>query len=308
MDSMFQRQHSIEDFLRDLSLLELTGYVRRDPQYPYPMYGTTGEVFRALYEWTDPRTLQVQSRKVVVKVLRGSSMERAKIEERVRREVATWRYLKHPNVTEFLGIACLVPGRPPGLVSRFIQRNNFLEYIGRHPNLKQDKARDVALGLQYLHDKRIVHGDLKADNVLVTDSGVAQLNDFGISRMLDVQGFTTKVMHSIRFTAPELMSITEEESDTKPTFQSDIFSLGMLFLQIFHGPDKDFQSGLPYNHVRFRQGIKHDFRLVRRIHEGERPVRHRYTPMYDQQWDLLCLCWHWDPAARPNITTIVNAL
>jgi len=153
-----------------------------------------------------------------------------------------------------------------------------------------------------------VHGDLKADNVLVTDAGVAQLNDFGASRMMDVQGFTTKIIRGIRFNAPELMPIDEAKSEIHPTFQSDIFSLAMLLLQIFHGPDRDLQSGLPYNHIRLRTSTEYDFRLLRRIHTGERPLRDRYRSMFDQHWTLLCHCWQGDPNARPNITYVVNAL
>lgn len=60
--------------------------------------------------------------------------------QRVQRQVAVWRYLKHPNVTEFLGIAYLQPGKIPGLVSRFMLRNDFWGYIGRHPHLKREKV------------------------------------------------------------------------------------------------------------------------------------------------------------------------
>lgn len=49
---------------------------------------------------------------------------------------------------------------------------------------------------------------------------------------MDVKGFTTKIMSNVRFTAPELMPIEETEQDAKPTFASDIFSLGMLLLQV----------------------------------------------------------------------------
>jgi serine/threonine protein kinase len=66
----------------------------------------------------------------------------------------------------------------------------------------------------------------------VSDKGVAQLNDFGISHIIDTQGFTTKIMRNIRFTAPELLPIREVESEIKPTFQSDIFSLAILLLQV----------------------------------------------------------------------------
>jgi len=163
----------------------------------------------------------------------------------------------------------------------------------------------------------------------VTDNGVAQLNDFGMSQLMDVKGFTTKIMRNVRFSAPELMPITEQKSDIHPTFETDIFGLAMLLLQVcllflsrahanthrsvcnsqlFHGPDRDLQSRLPYNHVRHRNGNDYDFRLVRRIHDGERPIRHRYRTMYDQHWALLCYCWDGNPDARPDITYVVNAL
>jgi len=71
------------------------------------------------------------------------------------------------------------------------------------------------------------------DNILVSDDGVAQINDFGMSQILDVQGFSTEILRNIRFNAPELMPITGEPCDIRPTFESDIFSLGILFLQVF---------------------------------------------------------------------------
>lgn len=69
--------------------------------------------------------------------------------------------------------------------------------------------------------------------MLVSDDGVAQINDFGMSRLLETQGFTTKILRNVRFNAPELMPITEEACDLLPTYESDIFSLGILFLQVF---------------------------------------------------------------------------
>jgi serine/threonine protein kinase len=250
----------------------------------------------------------VFSTKAAIKQLAAAGDDLEKLEQRVKREVATWRSLQHPNVTRFCGIAYVRPGRPPCLVSPFLSRNDFLAYIGRHPGLKREKAQEVALGVHYLHTCGIVHGNLKVDNVLVSDEGVAQINDFGMSRMLDTKGFTTKTLHNIRFTAPELLPIDEAACDVRPTFETDIFSLGMLFLQLFNGPNAELQNCLPYNHARLRTGAGHDLRLLRRIHNGERPFREKYEQMSDQQWNLLCWCWQGAPSERPTITQVVEVL
>jgi hypothetical protein len=66
----------------------------------------------------------------------------------------------------------------------------------------------------------------------VSNDGAAQLNDVGYSRLIDVQGFDEPVIRDVRFTAPELMPIDRETSDIPPSFQSEIFSLAMLLLQV----------------------------------------------------------------------------
>jgi len=162
-----------------------------------------------------------------------------------------------------------------------------------------------------LHAKGVIHGDLKVDNIIISDRLEAQITDFGISQIVGVQGFTTDNPRNIRFTAPELMPTHAGHdgagvSSVRPTRQSDIFSLGILLLQLFHGPDQSKQRALPYNHVRFVS--YYDVRLVTRIHNGERSKRERYNYMEDQHWELLCWCWAGTPAARPTIEQVEEAL
>jgi len=245
---------------------------------------------------------------VVIKVLAGIVDQTEKLEQRLNREIACWRRLKHPNVTELLGIANFLPRRPPGLVSKLVQRPNFLEYIGRHPELKRNKAKEIAAGLNYLHDEGIIHGDIKADNVLISDKMPvqAQITDFGLAQILDVKGFTTMTQRNVRFTAPELMPL--DDIATRPTRESDIFSLGILLLQLFHGPDQDRQRGLPYNHVLYRDGPGYEFGLMKSIHSGDRPQRSLYNYIEDQHWSLICRCWDGDTAGRPTVSQVQNAL
>jgi len=306
---MYPPAPSVSELTQDFGSLDITGSVQLDPQHPYPIgCGVGGEVYRGFYTWTDTNTLQVYTTKIAIKQLVSAGVEQLKLDQRVRREVANWRSLEHPNITRFLGIAYVNPGRPACLVSPFIERNDFLAYIGRHPESKIEKARQIACGVQYLRSRDIVHGDLRVENVLVSENGDAQINDFGMSRILETKGFTTTILRNIRFNAPELMPITEDTSDILPTYESDIFSLGILFLQLFNGYEEDLQKSLPYNHVRHRNGTAYDLGLLRRIHKGERPIRERYTPMSDSHWNLISLCWEGTPSRRPDIEWVVNAL
>ena len=71
------------------------------------------------------------------------------------------------------------------------------------------------------------------NNILISDYHQAQITDFGLARILDVRGFTTMTFRNIRYAAPELRP--DEDVDmlsVRPTTQSDIFSLGILFLQV----------------------------------------------------------------------------
>ena len=74
-------------------------------------------------------------------MFRSNDHQKSSIEQRMRREVAVWRYLDHPNVAKFLGIAHLEPGRPPGVVSPYMEQNNILAYLAQHPEVLHKKVR-----------------------------------------------------------------------------------------------------------------------------------------------------------------------
>jgi len=300
---------TVEQLTADLSLLDITEHVKKDPAYKFAVgSGASADVFRAIYNVTNPETKEQYGLNVVVKILRGTPDESEIIKRKLNRELACWLGLKHPNVAELLGIAYFIPGKPPGLVSKWILRHDFLKFIGSHPDLKREKAKEIACGLQYLHTNSVMHGDLKVDNVIVSDRKEAQLTDFGIGRIQDVKGFTSvnRTPRNIRFTAPELMPINDDTSVIPPTPASDIFSLGMLLLQLFHSPDDNEQRRLPYNHIRF---VAHyDAPLVNRIHAGDRPQRERYNFIEDQHWDIICKCWAGEPEKRPSVTEVHTSL
>ncbi|KAF8328934.1 kinase-like domain-containing protein [Cantharellus anzutake] len=118
-----------------------------------------------------------------------------------------WKDLKHPNIVEFIGYAIEheVGGVTAALVSQWCANGNVVKYLEQNP------AADREMLL----------------NILINDTGRAQLCDFGLSRILDglPTGQTTSDQGgTLRFLAPELLESSEE--DSHPTTKSDVYAFG----------------------------------------------------------------------------------
>ncbi|KAF8595206.1 kinase-like protein, partial [Ceratobasidium sp. AG-I] len=99
------------------------------------------------------------------------------------RELYHWSKLKHQNVLELLGVA-LFQGQL-SMVSPWMANGTLQEYIAKNRHVDRwGLSLQVAAGLTYIHQQGMVHGDLKAMNILVSDDGIAKIADFGSSVML----------------------------------------------------------------------------------------------------------------------------
>ncbi|CAE6461831.1 unnamed protein product [Rhizoctonia solani] len=87
----------------------------------------------------------------------------------------------------------------------------------------------ITSGVAYLHAENIVHGDLKAMNILMSDANIPCIVDFGCSIIKEHSlAFRSSDLVSngtIRWTAPEILS---EVNKGKPSHEADIYSLGMV--------------------------------------------------------------------------------
>ena len=100
--------------------------------------------------------------------------------------------LRHPNITQFLGLCFLPNCQLPVLVMERLDgsMHNLLETVSNVSlTLKYSMLEDVARGLLYLHNHnpQIIHRDLSAKNVLLTSSLVAKITDLGNSRIVNIQ-------------------------------------------------------------------------------------------------------------------------
>lgn len=156
------------------------------------------------------------------------------------------------------------------------------------------KLRQSALGLQYLHQHSIVHGDLKCDNILVTADGTAKLTDFGlrsIRRYVDSeqeQSTQVSVVGAQRWKAPECLT------GTPPTFESDVYSFGMCILQAISG-EFPWGARMPDAAVRFH------------VRRGALPPRPKGF-QDDAHWELVKQMCCFDPQQRLKLPVVVQRL
>ena len=85
----------------------------------------------------------------------------------------------------------------------------------------------ILFGLNYLHEQKIVHRDIKASNIFVDSEGRVKLADFGIARVIDHTMRThTQALGTPRYLSPELCA------NKPPTTKSDIWALGCVLYEL----------------------------------------------------------------------------
>ena len=142
--------------------------------------------------------------------------------------------LRHPNITQFLGLCFLQGTQLPLLVMERLETSldDLLEHMPNIPlSLKRSVLEDVASGLLYLHKRQppVIHRDLTAKNVLLTSSLVAKITDMGNSRIVDVRGQMARTLSKLPGT---LVYMPPEALDDRHRYGTslDIFSFGHLAL------------------------------------------------------------------------------
>ncbi|QRW07445.1 Serine/threonine-protein kinase [Ceratobasidium sp. AG-Ba] len=216
--------------------------------------------------------------------------------ETLLREVETWQGLRHPHVVQFFGAS---PRDSPNafIVSQYLANGNALMYLKRNPDADRVKlARETAVGMEYLHSMGIIHGDLKAANVLITDTGGAALADFGLSEVK--QDSTSRantsenVSGSPRYLSPERWRGVLNKA-------SDVYAWAMTTLEIF----TDLP---PFGYI---NGVELIYHLV--VRENQRPDRPDpetglQRGLTDDIWFLITKAWEKDPQERPTFKQLTQ--
>uniref|UniRef100_A0A453MUY4 non-specific serine/threonine protein kinase n=1 Tax=Aegilops tauschii subsp. strangulata TaxID=200361 RepID=A0A453MUY4_AEGTS len=143
-------------------------------------------------------------------------------ENKFHKEVECLMKAKHKNIVRFLGYCSDTQGR----IANYEDSSGGLEWGERYQIIK-----GICEGLLHLHEKHILHLDLKPANILIDDRMVPKIADFGLSRCLDkdqTRAFTSHLCGSQGYLAPEFYR-------GQVAFFSDIYSLGVIIMEILTG-------------------------------------------------------------------------
>ncbi|KAF7333364.1 Protein kinase domain-containing protein [Mycena venus] len=149
------------------------------------------------------------------------------------REALIWRQLCHSNLLPFFGLYYLE--NRLCLVSPWMENGNVMEFLRSEPPhlIRLSLILDVALGLEYLHKSKMVHGDLKGINILVTPSRRACIADFGLSSIINAMTLRLTTSSAparggtARYQAPELF-----QGKAIKTFETDIYAFGCVCYEV----------------------------------------------------------------------------
>ncbi|KAH7909352.1 kinase-like domain-containing protein [Hygrophoropsis aurantiaca] len=277
-----------------VELPDLTGLIKRIDQYDMG-HGNSADLWKGEYT-KDGRTISV-----AIKAIRNvnTDAEVERLSAKLIREARVWSQLVHPNISRFLGICyeLAYKSTQPCLISPYYKNRDSFTYLQENPSVPRiPLLQQIAAGLEHLHKRLIVHGDLKAKNVLINDKGEACLTDFGLSRIVDLSGFTTKNLSAgtTRWMAYELLVVYKKEDLQpselpRPTPASDVWAFGMTALEVYGGQRPFIEE-------------RADGQVMIRIIDKGLPTQESQG-FKDAQvlWDTLKKCWTHDPAERVTI-------
>lgn len=266
--------------------------------------GTFGTVHRGIYDGQD----------VAVKLLdwgeegQRSQAEVSSVRAAFTQEVSVWHRLDHPNVTKFIGAAMGTPdlniqtengfiGIPRNLccvVVEYLPGGTLKSFLIKNHRRKLaykvvvQLALDLARGLSYLHSEKIVHRDVKTENMLLDRNRTLKIADFGVARVEasnpnDMTGETG----TLGYMAPEVLNGNPYNR------KCDVYSFGICLWEIYC-------CDMPYPDLSFSEVT------TAVVRQNLRPEIPRCCP--SSLANVMKQCWDASPDKRPEMDEVVSLL
>jgi hypothetical protein len=217
--------------------------------------GGMGSVFKAEH--------RMMERLVALKVINRALTGDEGAIERFRREVRTAAKLTHPNIVTAFDAEQV--GDLHFFVMEFIDGNSLDRWVGKVGPLPVQEAcnyiRQAALGLQYAHERGMVHRDIKPQNLLRTKDGEIKILDFGLARFASERTGKDALTHTgMAMGTPDYIAPEQANDARTADVRADIYSLGCTLYYLLTG------------HVPFPDGTTLQ-KFIAHLEQTPRPVR-----------------------------------
>lgn len=255
--------------------------------------GTYGTVYHGKWKGSD-----VAIKRIKASCFEGRPSERERLIADFWKEASILSQLHHPNVVSFYGVVQDGPNGTLATVTEFMV-NGSLKQVLRKKDRTIDRrkrlilAMDAAFGMEYLHEKGVVHFDLKCENLLVNmrdpHRPVCKIGDMGLSKVKHQTLVSGGVRGTLPWMAPELLS----GKSGMVTDKIDVYSFGIVMWELLTGdePYADMHCGSIIG------GIMHN------------TLRPPVPGWCDPAWrSLMERCWSADPEQRPPFSEVSKEL
>ncbi|CAG7728155.1 unnamed protein product [Allacma fusca] len=151
------------------------------------------------------------------------------------------------------------------------------------PSVLNSFCRQIATGMKFLAQRKVIHGDLATRNVLVFDNNVVKITDFGLSHKLyNYINYTSTKQFNLPWRWMSLESLRYHKFSTK----ADVWSFAVTVWEIFSFAQVPFS------------GLKYSTHFVDQLADGLRLPKPRLAPQIVFDW--MMNCWENNPDARPT--------
>ncbi|XP_050820994.1 tyrosine-protein kinase BTK isoform X1 [Gopherus flavomarginatus] len=223
---------------------------------------------------------------VAIKMIREGSMS----EDEFIEEAKVMMNLSHEKLVQLYGVC--TKQRPIFIITEYMAKGCLLSYLREtrgqfQPSELLEMCKDICEAMEYLESKQFLHRDLAARNCLVNDQGIVKVSDFGLSRYVLDDEYTSSMgsKFPVRWSPPEVLLYSKFSS------KSDVWAFGVLMWEVYSLGKMPYER---FNNSETTEHVTQGLRLYRPQLASERI----YAIMYS--------CWHEKADERPTFRVLLG--
>ncbi|KAK8731564.1 hypothetical protein OTU49_007371 [Cherax quadricarinatus] len=237
--------------------------------------------FAKCYELTDLKTKEIFAGKIVAKSLLVKPHQK----EKMSQEISIHRSLKDKHVVGFRGF--FEDSDNVYIILELCRRRSLMELHKRRKAITEPETRyflkQILNGVKHLHDRKVIHRDLKLGNLFLNDEMELKIGDFGLATRIDYEGERKRTLCGTpNYIAPEILCKKGH------SYEVDIWSIGCILYTLLVGKPPFETQTLKDTYMRIK---KNEYHIPSRIGPLARSLIQRLL--------------QGDPTRRPNVDVIL---